>query len=159
MIPTQLLTETATLPTRGSEYSAGLDLYLDLTSQFAEAFPDREKTEWDETTTLILNSSDRTVLRTGIATAIPTGYYGQIAPRSGLAVKNGLEILAGVIDSDYRGEIMVAVLNSGQVPIEFKHHDRIAQMLILPVALSNPALCEKLPDTVRGTGGFGSTGQ
>jgi dUTP pyrophosphatase len=158
MLPTQLLTQTATLPTRGSEQSAGLDLYLDLTSQFDGAFPEGDEVEWDETTTLTLQATNRTVLKTGIAVAIPEGYYGQIAPRSGLAVKGGLEILAGVIDADYRGELMVAVLNSGQADVEFKHGDRVAQLLILPCSMATPVQYSTLPDTDRGEGGFGSTG-
>lgn len=160
MLPTKLLSDTAKAPTRGSEHAAGLDLYFDFGKQFETMSQpdDAEPYEWDEETTLTLGAGERTVIHTGISMAIPEGYYGQIAPRSGLAVKHGLEILAGVIDADYRGEIMVAVLNSGTQPISFKHHDRVAQMLILPCAMDIPELVDELPDTNRGDGGFGSTG-
>lgn len=154
MLPTKLLTDTATLPTRGSDTAAGLDLYFDMSSQFPEG-----NLVWDENTPFGLPVGERVVLRTGIAVAIPDGYYGQIAPRSGLAVKQGLEMLAGVIDSDYRGEIMVAVLNSGQEMINFTHADRVAQMLILPCADSVPHAVDELPETARGDGKFGSTGK
>src|SRR5258707_12171141 len=87
----------ATLPTRGSAQSAGLDLY---------AIEDLE-----------LQSGGRTAVRTGLAVAIPAGYYGRVAPRSGLAVKNGLDVLAGVIDRDYRGEIRCAIIHFGAEPI------------------------------------------
>src|SRR5882672_6970566 len=88
----------ATLPTRGSAQSAGLDLY---------AIEDLE-----------LQQGDRMAVRTGLAVAIPAGYYGRVAPRSGLAVKNGLDVLAGVIDSDYRGEIRCAIINTGGEVVE-----------------------------------------
>lgn len=160
MLPTKLLTDTATLPTRGSATAAGLDLYLDLASQFTGIEnEDGSLVAWDEETSLTLQSTNRTVLKTGIAVAIPDGFYGQIAPRSGLAVKQGLEILAGVIDSDYRGELMVAVLNSGQTDIQFKHGDRVAQMLILPCEDSIPHIVDDLDDTNRGAGAMGSTGR
>ncbi|HEY5405047.1 MAG TPA: dUTP diphosphatase, partial [Pyrinomonadaceae bacterium] len=83
----------ATLPTRGSSSSAGLDLYSieDIT----------------------IGPQKRIVARTGLAVAVPVGFYGRVAPRSGLAVKNGLDVLAGVIDSDYRGEVCCALLNTG----------------------------------------------
>jgi len=151
MLPTKLLTNTATLPTRGSETAAGLDLYWDEASQYG--------INQKPAATFFLDTNERAVLKTGIAVAIPDGFYGQIAPRSGLAVAHGLEILAGVIDSDYRGEIMVAVLNSGEYPIAFNHGDRIAQMLILPCELSTPCVVEDLDDTARGSGKFGSTGR
>lgn len=158
MIPTKLLTDTAKLPTRGSQDAAGIDLHFDMGSMM-EAATDGEEYEWDEETTLSLLPGNRTVLKTGMAMAISPGHYGQIAPRSGLAVKKGLEILAGVIDADYRGEIMVAVLNSGKEPIAFKHHDRVAQMIILPCSVDQTIEVQELPQTDRGDGGFGSTGE
>lgn len=142
MLQTKLLTPTAILPTRGTDEAAGLDLYADM----------------ENGKDVYLMPGKRCVLKTGIATAIPKGYYGQVAPRSGLAVKKGLEVLAGVIDSDYRGELMVAVLNSGDDVIKFSQYDRVAQLLILPVSLIHPIVVEDLDDTERGSGKFGSTG-
>lgn len=151
MLQTKLLTETATLPTRGSAQAAGLDMYFDLQGQM----PGMNVVGVSFT----VEPGERAVLKTGVSMAIPDGFYGQIAPRSGLAVKQGLEILAGVIDSDYRGEIMIAVLNSGSEPIQFKKGDRVAQMLILPVSNIVPEQVEELVDTDRGDGKFGSTGK
>lgn len=150
MLPTKLLSDTATLPTRGSETAAGLDLYWDVNSQYIG--------EQNSGKVFKLKPGERAVLKTGIAMAIPDGYYGQVAPRSGLAVKQGLEILAGVIDSDYRGQLMVAVLNSGQDVITFNHGDRVAQMIILACSDAVPEAVDTLPETVRGDGKFGSTG-
>src|SRR5882672_2006660 len=92
------LDDRATLPTRGSASSAGLDLYSieDVT----------------------IEPHQRIVARTGLAVAVPVGFYGRVAPRSGLAVKNGLDVLAGVIDSDYRGEVCCALLNTGGEVVE-----------------------------------------
>lgn len=147
MLYTKKLTDTATIPTRGSAMAAGLDLYYD----HAPTVP--------ATSTTVVTPGNRAVLNTGIAMAIPSGFYGQVAPRSGLAVKQGLEILAGVIDSDYRGEIMVAVLNSGQLPITFTHGDRVAQLVILPIYSVPPYEVAELPSfTERGEARFGSTG-
>ena len=162
MIPTKLLTDTAKLPTRGSEHSAGLDLYFDFGSHFkntAQFTAPNDPFEGDGETVLHLMPGQRTVLRTGIAMVIPEGHYGQIAPRSGLAVKQGLEILAGVIDADYRDEIMVVVLNSGENPIAFQHHDRVAQLLVLPCVIDEAVQFQTLPETMRGDGRFGSTGK
>lgn len=153
------LTDTATIPTRGSSGSAGLDLYWDAGSQGLElAEANGWASGWESDSTIHVCRGARVTLHTGVAMAIPRGYYGQIAPRSGLAVKHGLEILAGVIDRDYRGEIKVAVLNSGSSDIQFTHGDRIAQLLILPYMNVSPTEVDELDDTARGTGGFGSTG-
>ena len=104
----------------------------------------------------------RTLISTGIALAIPPGYEGQIRPRSGLATKHGITVLnsPGTIDSDYRGEIKVLLINLGQEKVTIKRGDRIAQFVIAPVARA--ALIDvgdrELSDTVRGVRGFGSTG-
>lgn len=145
MIPIKKLTATATIPKRGSEFAAGLDLYYDA----------GVNDHWD---TVRIRPGKRLLVPTGISMAIPEGYYGQIAPRSGLAVRCGIEVLAGIIDSDYRGEIRVLLKNGDLGEFEFDHGDRIAQMLILPVSNWNPKEVENLPDTTRGEGGFGSTG-
>lgn len=95
---------------------------------------------------------------TGIAVAIPEGYVGFIRPRSGLAVKHGIDVLGGVIDSGYRGELRVVLLNNGHKEFEVCEGDRIAQLVIQPVASVTFTEVPALPDSVRGEGGFGSTG-
>ena len=91
--------------------------------------------------------------------AIPHGYYGRVAPRSGLAVKYGIQVHAGVIDSDFRGEAKVALINHGERMIEFKPGDRIAQLIIERCAILAPEWADELPDTERWAGGFGHTGR
>lgn len=130
------LTETAILPTRGSPGAAGLDLYAD---GYADAGP-----------------GDVVSIATGISVAIPEGYVGLVWPRSGLAFKRGVQVLAGVVDADYRGE--VRVLLTAQAPMQINPGDRIAQLLIQPVEMVTAEEAETLPETVRGHGGFGSTG-
>ena len=92
--------------------------------------------------------------------AIPEGYEGQVRPRSGLAVKNGLSIpnAPGTIDADYRGEVKVILINLGQESIRIERGDRIAQLVICPVIRAQLCVCDELPATTRGEGGFGSTG-
>lgn len=99
------------------------------------------------------------VIPTGFAWAIPDGYVGMIRPRSGLAAKHGIDVLAGVVDSDYRGEVKVVLINHGDRPVVFHKGDRIAQMVIQPVIMSEIEEVSELDDTERGAGGFGSTGQ
>ena len=132
------LTDTARLPTRGSEHAAGLDLYADETTHIGVM-------------------GDWKAIRTGIAIAIPQGHVGLIWPRSGLAVQSGIAVLAGVIDSDFRGELKVVLLNNSMGDFEIKQGDRIAQLLIQPITMLDPIEAE-LDDTDRGHGGFGSTG-
>lgn len=106
-----------------------------------------------------LEPGERRTIRTGISLEIPEGYYGRIAPRSGLASKHGLDVLAGVVDSGYRGEIKVVLLNTDKDnPFQARKGDRIAQLIIerhfnLPLVPS-----EGLSESERGSGGFGSTG-
>lgn len=110
----------------------------------------------------ILHPGDRIIIETGLSLAIPEGFYGQIAPRSGLAAKNGIMVLGGVIDSAYRGSIKVLLLNTGHktdIPINISTGDRVAQLIILPISLAEFIPVESLPDTARGQNGFGSTGQ
>ena len=97
-------------------------------------------------------------MRTGLAVAIPVGFYGRVAPRSGLAVKNGLDVLAGVIDSDYRGELCCALLNTGDEPLTLPAGSRLCQLIIEQIITPTPAWAEELDETARGAGGFGSTG-
>jgi dUTP pyrophosphatase len=94
-----------------------------------------------------------------LAVAIPHGFYGRVAPRSGLAVRHGLDVLAGVIDSDYRGEIICALINQGDEPLEIEAGMRVAQLIIEAIATPEPIWSEDLSETERGHGGFGSTGK
>lgn len=128
----------ATLPTRGSSLSAGLDVYSieDLTIQPRE----------------------RQLARTGLAVAVPEGCYGRVAPRSGLASKHGLDVLAGVIDSDYRGEVGCLLYNSGDEPICLPAQSKICQLIIEKIITPTAVWADEISDTDRGSGGFGSTG-
>lgn len=132
----------AILPTYGTASSAGADLY---------ALPDRDVTVAPGETVLI---------RTGVALAVPEGYAGLIYARSGLATKRGLAPAnkVGVIDSDYRGEILVALHNHSDVPQTVAAGERVAQLIVTPYLKANFTLCEELDETGRGAGGFGSTG-
>ena len=130
------LTSSAILPTRGSDGAAGLDLYAD---GAADAHPGYV-----------------VAVSTGIAVAIPHGYVGLAWPRSGLAWNRGVQVLGGVIDSDYRGE--VRVLLTAQAPMQINRGDRIAQLLIQPVGMCGVKEVSELPGTTRGVDGFGSTG-
>ena len=100
------------------------------------------------------------MIPTGIAVAIPKNYEIQIRPRSGLAAKKGISVLntPGTIDSDYRGEIKIILINLSNKPFVVKSGDRIAQMVLCPIAKSKFKEVKKLPRTIRGKGGFGSTG-
>ena len=98
------------------------------------------------------------LVATGISMAIPVGYYGRVAPRSGLAVKNFIDVGAGVIDSDYRGEVKVLLFNFNVEDFEIKSGDRIAQLIIERVCPTEILEVEDLDATDRGEGGFGSTG-
>ena len=128
----------AKLPTRGSRHSAGLDLYA------IEA--------------VTLEASARAAVRTGLAVAIPAGFYGRVAPRSGLAVNYGLDVLAGVIDSDYRGEIVCAIVNHGREACAIEAGQRVAQLIVEAIITPEAAWADALEETARGAGGFGSTG-
>ncbi|HST52339.1 MAG TPA: dUTP diphosphatase [Pyrinomonadaceae bacterium] len=128
----------ARLPTRGSAHAAGLDLC--------------------SVERVTLAPRARAAVRTGLAVAIPTGFYGRVAPRSGLAVRQGLDTLAGVIDSDYRGEILCALVNHGDAPVSIEPGARIAQLVIERIALPEAVWAADLDETERGAGGFGSTG-
>ncbi len=138
ILPFKKLDEQATLPTRGSEFAAGLDLYASQPSTIpARGFAN---------------------VNTGVAVAVPLGFYGRIAPRSGLAAKFGIDTLAGVVDSDYRGEITCVLANHSDNDFEVNVGDRIAQFVIEAIILPTPEFTEELPQTARGASGFGSTG-
>ncbi len=140
MIPIKVQKQhpAARLPVRGSEHAAGADLHC------LEDF--------------IIEPGERKLVPTGLAIEIPHGHYGRVAPRSGLAVKHGIDTLAGVIDSDYRGELRVLIVNLGDAPVAFQAGDRIAQLIIEQFAPGEFQWADELSDTTRGDGGFGSTG-
>jgi len=152
-LPTKLASPNASPPTYGSPEAAGMDLYADLHPRDVD-HPLSHLEFVHE-----LKPGERKLVKTGVQVAIPVGSYGRIAPRSGLAYKHGIDVLAGVIDSDYRGEIGVILINFGDEPFIIKHGDRIAQMIITPHLTLVPVAYEELPETGRGGGGFGSTGK
>lgn len=137
------LSTDAKIPTRGSEYAAGYDLYACTYPSFTTIHPQQ-----------------CAKISTGIALEIPEGYFGAIFARSGLATKQGLRPAncVGVIDSDYRGEIMVALHNDSDGWRTVENGERIAQLVIMPFLPVEFNEVEKLEPTVRGEGGFGSTG-
>lgn len=128
----------ATLPTRGSSFAAGLDICSieDLT----------------------IEPHQRVMARTGLALAIPHGFYGRVAPRSGLAVRQGLDVLAGVIDSDYRGELCCLLYNTSDAPINLPAGSKICQLIVEQIITPEATWVNDLDETARGAGGFGSTG-
>ncbi|MEM7119812.1 MAG: dUTP diphosphatase [Pseudomonadota bacterium] len=107
-----------------------------------------------------LKTHDRLMVPTGLSIALPVGYEAQVRPRSGLAAKHGVTVLnsPGTIDADYRGEVMVILINHGQEPFVIERGMRIAQMVIAPVTRAEFIEVDVLDDTARGTGGHGSTG-
>jgi dUTP pyrophosphatase len=109
---------------------------------------------------LTLAPGERKDVPTGIAMALPAGWEAQVRPRSGLALRQGITVLnsPGTIDADYRGEIRVILINLGSVPVTIARGDRIAQLVIAPVSRAEWQVASELPSTVRGAGGFGSTG-
>ena len=109
---------------------------------------------------LVIESGKSAMVPTGLFFEIPQGYEVQIRPRSGLAAKNGVTVLntPGTIDSDYRGEINVILINLGDKPFSVNSGDRIAQMLVAPVIQADFSIVSSLEETERGAGGFGSTG-
>ena len=110
---------------------------------------------------LRLLSGERKLVPTGVSVAMPNNFEIQIRPRSGLAYKNGISVVntPGTIDSDYRGEIKVLLINLGTEAVTIKKFQRIAQMVICPIIKANLKEVQELPETIRGAGGFGSTGQ
>ena len=137
------LNDNAIIPTYGSEFSAGADLYS------------------CEENEVVIASGQTRLIHTGIALEIPQGYVGLIYARSGLATKRGLAPAnkVGVIDSDYRGEIMVALYNQSGTEQTVTSGERIAQIVFTPYVAADFELCDELNSTERGEGGFGSTGR
>ena len=136
------LNENATLPTYGSEFAAGADLYACI----------------DEDTVIL--PGETKLIKTGLAIEVPLGYAAFIYARSGLASKRGLAPAnkVGVVDCDYRGEVMVALHNHSGAKQVVSKGERIAQMVIAPYLKAEFSVVDELSDTVRGEGGFGSTG-
>ena len=135
-----VLGEGATLPSYATEGAAGMDLRSAVAVELAPM--------------------ERKLVPTGLRLAIPHGYEGQVRPRSGLALRLGLSMVntPGTIDSDYRGELGVILINLGQEPVKLEAGERIAQLVVCPIARAEPAAVDSLDDTERGGGGFGSTG-
>ncbi len=108
---------------------------------------------------VVLAAGERRLVPTGLAVAIPAGFEGQVRPRSGLAAREGLTVLnaPGTLDSDFRGEVQVLLVNLGATAARIRRGDRIAQLVVAPVAVAVWAEVETLPPTARGEGGFGST--
>ena len=134
------LTSNAIIPTYGTEFSAGADLY--------------------STENLTIKPGEMVLVKTGLSMEIPNGYVGLIYARSGLATKRGLAPAnkVGVIDSDYRGEIMVALYNHSKQEQTVQEGERVAQIVITPYLKVDYQEVEELESTIRGEGGFGSTG-
>jgi len=129
------------LPRYETEGSAGLDLRADEPVSLAPG--------------------ERALVATGLALELPPGFEGQVRPRSGLAVRHGVGMVnaPGTIDSDYRGEVKVILVNHGQAAVRFERGERIAQLVVAPVVRATLVVAEALGETGRGAGGFGSTGR
>lgn len=138
MIKVKLLNENAKAPVRANPTDAGLDLFA-LDGGF-------------------IPFGDQRTINTGIALSIPDGYVARILPRSGLAAKHGIQVMAGVVDSTYRGELKVVLFNSSDLIFWYAHGDRIAQLVIQKIELWNPVVVDELDETDRGVNGFGSSG-
>ena len=134
--------EQVPLPRYMTEHSAGMDLFADVEGE------------------VVLKPRERKLIPTGIALSIPPGFEGQVRPRSGLALREGISLVntPGTIDADYRGEVGVLLINFGQQPFRVKRGDRIAQLVIAPVCRAELELTEELEATSRNEGGFGHTG-
>ena len=137
-LPIQILDPAAIVPTRAHSGDAGLDLYA---LEDARIVP-----------------GDGTAIVTGIAVAIPYGHVGLIKPRSGLAARHGIDTLAGVIDHGYSGEVKVLLTTHSDTSRWIKAGERVAQLLVVPIAYATPQVVDALPGSARGNGGFGSSG-
>ena len=137
-LPVQRLNNGAVLPTRGSQNAAGLDLYA--------------------SSDISIPARGKGLVSTGLAIAVPEGHYGRIAPRSGFSTRNHADIGAGVIDADYRGEIMILVFNHKRDNLIIQEGDRVAQLILEKITQAHVVESTSLPETQRDTDGFGSTG-
>lgn len=132
------LSDDATLPTRGTEKAAGIDLY--------------------SADDIIVEKNSQSLIRTGVSISLPDGYVGLIWPRSGIAYFNGIDTMAGVIDSDYSGEVSVLLRNHGASPFKVRQGMRVAQLVVQKYEKLPIVEVSELPATSRGQNGFGSTG-
>ena len=139
MLRVKMLSENGRVPERGSRDAAGYDLFS------AEEYR--------------VGPCGKCLMKTDIAVAIPKGYYGRIAPRSSMAWKFHTDVGAGVVDSDYRGNVGVVMFNHGQEELVVKKHDKIAQLILEKIITPEIVIVDDLDETERGEGGFGSTGQ
>lgn len=139
MLSIQRLTPEAILPSRGSKHAAGLDVY----SPQAYTLP----------------PGQRVLIPLDISIELPIGTFAHLLPRSGLALKHGIHVGAGVVDSDYRGNVSVLLMNLGEEVVHIQAGDRIAQMVVLPCLLMEVNEVHQTTVSDRGTGGFGSTGK
>lgn len=137
-VQVQLLNENATVPTKAHDEDAGFDLYSSVD--------------------LNILPKSRAVINTSIAIAMPSNFAGLIWPRSGLSVKHGIDVLAGVVDSGYRGEILVCLYNTSNDTVEIHTGDRIAQIIFQEVPRVSLSVNATLGSSQRGSNGFGSTG-
>ena len=148
-IAVQVLPEAADLPLPAYQtgQSAGMDL--------CAAIPEADGCQ------ITLAPGQRALVSTGLRIALPPGVEAQIRPRSGLAVKHGVTVVnaPGTIDADYRGTVKIGLINLGDEPFVISHGQRIAQMIIAPIIRGEWKVMARLPETARGRGGFGSTGQ
>jgi len=171
-IPIKLLHPDAQIPKYQTAGASGMDLHcVHPVSAWGNVYaPDLSEPEtlvpfWrmtacvEQITKIVLSPGDRVLFSTGISLSIPPGYEGQIRPRSGWALKDGITVLnsPGTIDSDYKGEIKVLLINLGHESVEIKRGDRIAQLVIAPVIKAELVIVEELASSARGAGGFGST--
>ena len=150
--------EKVTVKVRSLRSGPGKDIplprYMTLRASGMDLFADLDEE-------IVLQPGERRLIPTGIALSIPEGYEGQIRPRSGLALKNGITLVntPGTIDGDYRGEVGILLINLGQEPFKVRRGERIAQLVIAPVSRAELEWVEGLDDTPRNEGGFGHTGQ
>ena len=131
------------MPRYQSEHAAGMDLHAAIEAP------------------IVIEPGDAAAVGTGLAMAIPPGFEGQVRPRSGLAAKHRVTLTnsPGTVDADFRGEVLILLINHGREPVRIAPKDRIAQLVIAPVVQATLEEVEVLPETVRGAGGFGSTGK
>lgn len=173
-IPIKLLHPDAQIPKYQTTGASGMDLHcVHPVSAWGNVYtPDlsdalvtlpfwRMSACVEQITKIILNPGDRALFSTGISLSIPPGYEGQIRPRSGWALKDGITVLnsPGTIDSDFTGELKVLLINLGHESVEIKRGDRIAQLVIAPVVKAELVLVDQLETTTRGASGFGSSGK
>ncbi|EWC44930.1 hypothetical protein DRE_00989 [Drechslerella stenobrocha 248] len=133
------LSEKARAPTRGSAFAAGYDMYA--------------------SEDIVIPKGGKGLVETGLSMAVPDGCYGRIAPRSGLASKNFIATGAGVIDADYRGPVKILLFNHSDVDFEVKEGDRVAQLILERIYTPDVVVVDDLEESVRGAGGFGSSGR